>query len=247
MATNAPPQLIPVTPQLPHSADPRTINGWMLDETAVATPAVITQELERGFNRLVNNIPDADHTDYNNVMRKMTDEVMNSDTLIAYLTVSNRWNDVVRVTVIHSIARYSAGFGGSNALHGQVLAVLGETVGPQLPMLVNFVEDPDEDLVHGLAMEEVCVTSDAIVDAYFAGPAAVELMPDTTVPLGGVDMSLSTLCPSPWHGPHISLVTLSFVLCCSSLQLTYNWTLGGIPLQCAEGSTSDKSLTIILH
>jgi hypothetical protein len=31
------------------------------------------------------------------------------------------------------------------------------------------------------------------------------------------------------------------------LHLTYNWTLGGIPLQCAEGSTRDKSLTIILH
>jgi hypothetical protein len=31
------------------------------------------------------------------------------------------------------------------------------------------------------------------------------------------------------------------------LQLTYNWTLGGIPPQCAEGSTRDKSLTIILH
>jgi hypothetical protein len=31
------------------------------------------------------------------------------------------------------------------------------------------------------------------------------------------------------------------------LKLTYNWTLGGSPLQCAEGSTRDKSLTIILH
>jgi hypothetical protein len=30
-------------------------------------------------------------------------------------------------------------------------------------------------------------------------------------------------------------------------KLTYNWTLCGIPLQCAEGSTPDKSLTIILH
>jgi hypothetical protein len=204
MAANAPPQLIPpaglppvVAPQLPHSADPGTITGWILDETAAATPAVITQELERGFNRLVNNIPDADHADYDNVMRKMTDEVINSDTLIAYLTVCNRWNDVVRVTVIHSIARYSAGFGGSNALHGQVLALLGETVGPQLPMLVKFVEDPDEDLVHGLAMEEVCIPSDAIVDAYFAGPAAAELMPATTVPLGGVEMNLSNLCPIP--------------------------------------------------
>jgi hypothetical protein len=74
---------------------------------------------------------------------------------------------------------------------------LGETVGPQLPMLVKFVEDPDEDLVHGLAMEEVCIPSDAIVDAYFAGPAAAELMPATTVPLGGVEMNLSNLCPIP--------------------------------------------------
>jgi hypothetical protein len=29
------------------------------------------------------------------------------------------------------------------------------------------------------------------------------------------------------------------------MKLTYNWTLGGIPLQCAEGSTSDKSLTVL--
>jgi hypothetical protein len=30
------------------------------------------------------------------------------------------------------------------------------------------------------------------------------------------------------------------------LKLTYNWTLGGSPLQhCAEGSTCDKSLTVL--
>jgi hypothetical protein len=29
------------------------------------------------------------------------------------------------------------------------------------------------------------------------------------------------------------------------LKLNYNWTLGGIPLQCAEGSTRDKSLTVL--
>jgi hypothetical protein len=29
------------------------------------------------------------------------------------------------------------------------------------------------------------------------------------------------------------------------LNLTYNWTLGGIPLQCAEGSTRDKLLTVL--
>jgi hypothetical protein len=53
-----------VAPQLPHSADPGTITGWIVDETAAATTAVITQELERGFNRLVDNIPDANHADH---------------------------------------------------------------------------------------------------------------------------------------------------------------------------------------
>jgi hypothetical protein len=77
----------------------------------------------------------------------------------------------VRVTVVHSIAGYSAGFGGSNALHGQVLALLGETVGPQLPMLVKSVDNPTEDLAHCFAMEEVCMPSNALVDAHFAGPA----------------------------------------------------------------------------
>jgi hypothetical protein len=168
-----------------------------LDETVAATPSSITQELERSCNRLVDNIPDPLAADYDDVMRKMTDEVINSDTLITYLTATNRWNNVVRVTAVHSIARYSAGFGGSNALHGQVLALLGETVGPQLPMLVKFVDDPTEDLAHGFAMEEVCVPSDALIDAYFAGPAALDLMPGTTVPLGGVNMNLSNLCPIP--------------------------------------------------
>jgi hypothetical protein len=90
--------------------------------------------------------------------------VINSDTLVTYLTISNRWNNIVRVTVVHWIAHNSAGLGGSNALHGQVLA--------SSPMLVKFVKGPTENLVHGLAMEEVCVASDALVEAYFAGPAA---------------------------------------------------------------------------
>jgi hypothetical protein len=52
-------------------------------------------------------------------------------------------------------------------------------------------------LAHGLTMEEVCVPSAALVDAYFAGPTAVDLMPGTTEPLGGVNMNLSNLCPIP--------------------------------------------------
>lgn len=199
MAAVVPPGGLPpvVAPQLPHGADPGTMTGWLLDDTVAATPTSITQELERGCNRLVNNIPDPNDPAYAGVMRSMTDEVLNSDTLITYLTATNRWNNVVRVTVVHSIHRYSAGFGGSNALHGKVLALLGETVGNQLPMLVKLVDDPTEDLAHGLTLEQVCVPPDAMVDAYFAGPAAVDLMPSTSTAAGGVDMNLSNLCPIP--------------------------------------------------
>jgi hypothetical protein len=63
-------------------------------------------------------------------MRQMPDEILNSDALTCYLTAAN---NVVKVTTVHSLARCSAGFGGSNALHGHVLALLGETVGTQLP------------------------------------------------------------------------------------------------------------------
>jgi hypothetical protein len=134
---------------------------------------------------------------YDDAMQEMRDDVLNSDTLIPYLVTTNIGNDVVRITVIHSIARYSAGFGGSNALHGQTLALLGETVGAQLPMLVRFLADPTEDLVHALGMEEVTVPLDTQVDTYFATPAAENLMPPTTVAQGRVDMNLANLCPIP--------------------------------------------------
>ncbi len=76
-----------VAPQLPYSADLGTMTGWILDETVASTPAGITQELEQSFNRLVDNIPDTAHTDYGNFMRKMTDEIINSNTLIVTVRI----------------------------------------------------------------------------------------------------------------------------------------------------------------
>jgi hypothetical protein len=84
---------------------------------------------------------------YDAFMQDMVTKITSSDTIIPYLVTPNICNNVVHVTVVHSIACYSAGFGGSNALHGQMLALLGEMVGYQLPMLVLFMEDPTEDLL----------------------------------------------------------------------------------------------------
>jgi hypothetical protein len=106
-------------------------------------------------------------------------------------------NDVVRVTTVHSIAQYSAGFGGNNTLHGRTVAILGEMMGDQLPMMIQFDPAEDEDLAHALALEAVMVPNDALVDAYFATPTADSLMPQTTLAQGSVGMNLPNFCAIP--------------------------------------------------
>jgi hypothetical protein len=91
-----------------------------------------------------------------------------------------RFLEVGILQTVHSISRYSAGIGGSNALHRKTLALLGEMVDDQLLALVQFDPDPDNDLSHALAMEAVMIPSDELVDAYFAAAAAENLMPQPT-------------------------------------------------------------------
>jgi hypothetical protein len=157
----------------------------------------ISKGLELGFKRLVNNVPAINAAGYDVAMHNMMTEIINSNTLVTYLVATDICNNVVQVVTTHSIARYSAGFGGSNALHGQMLALLGKAVGTQLPMLVKFIGDQTEDLIHALAMEGVTVPSDTQVDAYFSLPITKNLMAGTTVAQRGVAMSLSNLCPIP--------------------------------------------------
>ena len=123
-ATGAPPPPAPVVvvaPQLPLAADSGTITGWILDHTLTETSAMIAATCERVLNQLTQNVPDANDPTYGAAMRVMTDEVISSDTLVAYLTVCNLPHAAARVTVVHSIGRYSAGFGGNNSLHGRIL------------------------------------------------------------------------------------------------------------------------------
>jgi hypothetical protein len=155
------------------------------------------KQLERGFQRLVSDIPTAGDPGYNEAIQGMVNEIISSDKLMCYLVTTNIFNNIAQVTAINSTAHYSAGFGGSKALHGKIVTLLGEMVGDQLPMLVQFDPDPNEDLSHALAMEEVCVPLDTLVDLYFANPRAEKLMPAVTEALGGVLMNLSNLCPIP--------------------------------------------------
>ena len=205
MAAAVPPVIVPpggaapglVVPQLPYAADPGSLTGWILDATATETSDSISKTLELGFSRLVDNIPASGNPGYQEAMQDMVLEIINSDTLCTFLTATNVGSNSVRITVIHSMAQYSAGFGGSNTLHGQTLGLLGEMREDQLPMLVKFDPDPAENLAHALMTEEVTTPPDALVDAYFATATAAHLMPYVSKAQGGVNMNLSNFCPIP--------------------------------------------------
>jgi hypothetical protein len=71
----------------------------------------ILKGLGRGFTRHVDNVPGAGDPGHSEAMKQISNEIVNSDTLMTYLTATNFGHDVVKVSVLYSIARYSAGFG----------------------------------------------------------------------------------------------------------------------------------------
>jgi hypothetical protein len=168
----------------------------MLATTAEDSTLDIANQMGRSFARLA-NVPAVADAGYAIARQQLLDEVLNSDTLNTYLVVSNTPHDVPRVTVLHSVARYYAGFGGVSAFQGRILGLLGEMVGDQLPPLIQFPVDATADLLHGFLLENVTVQPQAAVDAFFAAPGALELMPKVTVANGGVNTELCCLCPIP--------------------------------------------------
>jgi hypothetical protein len=192
-----PPPLGVAVPQLPCGADPGSITGWMLQESASHSANEIAIQLEKGFARLA-ALPDPADAGYQTELQALRDEMINGDVLGTYLVVSNTPHAAPKVTVLHSIARYSAGFGGANALHGKILGLLGETVGDQLPPVVRFIDDDQNvDFLAAITLDAIHVPPGASVKAYFNGPAALDLMPELAVVAGAVEMQLSCICPVP--------------------------------------------------
>jgi hypothetical protein len=183
-------------PQLPFGADPGSITGWMLSVSAIESTASIAAEMERGFLRL-GSLPEPNAATYEAARQGLLGEVLDTDTLGTYLVVTNTPHDAPRVTVLHSLARYSAGFGGASALHGKILGLLGEMVEDQLPTMVQIIDDPAQDLLHGFLPEGVDVPPVAAVDAFFANPHALQVMPKVTAANGATATAVSCLCPIP--------------------------------------------------
>jgi hypothetical protein len=145
------------------------------------------------------DVPPVGHLDHAAARQCMMDEILDSHGLEPYLMMSNKPYGMPRVVVMHSLFRYSAGFGRTNALHGKILGMLGETVGGQLPPLVQFRDDDaNVDFASALLLKNVNVQPTAAVTACFAGPAAQEVMPAVTVAAGTVATNLSCLCPIPY-------------------------------------------------
>jgi hypothetical protein len=127
----------------------------------------------------------------------MVEDLLGSDVLDAYLMVASLPHGASRITVIHSLAPYSAGFGGANTLHVRTLGLMGEMVSDQLPMMIQLPDDPNLGLAHALLLENVIIQPEAATDAYFAGPNALDVMPVVPVLQGVVNSNLSCLCPVP--------------------------------------------------
>jgi hypothetical protein len=132
-----------VAPPLPFpAAGAGTITGWLVDQsvlvTSMALVADIEANIEAGFARLSHNIPgDPNDPGSGAAMRKLIDEVVNSAELCCYLTISETGGAASRVTLVHSVGKYSAGFEALSAFQGTIMGFLRETIGENLPLFVQ--------------------------------------------------------------------------------------------------------------
>jgi hypothetical protein len=100
-----------------------------------------------GFARFSQDIPeDTADPNYVGVLSEMVDEVLNSDDLCCYLTASETGAAATQVVVVHSIRKYSAGFGALSPFQGTIMAFMGETIGDNLPVLI--VQAPTDTVNH---------------------------------------------------------------------------------------------------
>jgi hypothetical protein len=185
-------------PPLPFPGDPGTISGWLLDQSLSATSSSIVRDVESGFSRLTQGIPaDQLDPDYLGAMRELVDEVINSSDLCCYLTISETGAAASRVTLVHSIGKYSAGFGALSAFQGTIMGFLGETIGENMPL---FVQAPTavgaSNMVSSFSLKAVAVPTEAEVVTYFTSAAAGNLMNPIGVTAANATQ-LARLCPIP--------------------------------------------------
>jgi hypothetical protein len=160
----------PVAPQLPFAADPGTITGWLLKESAADTPGSLSDEIEAVTQRYA-ALPAVGHADYEEKLRDIAEDGQATDGLSCYLTVSRADGQSPVVSTVLGLCRYSAGMGGSAALQGRTIGFLGEVMGDQLPTIVVMPTSAGNTMKDCVEIQDWAVPTGAELDAVFAGNA----------------------------------------------------------------------------
>lgn len=106
-------------------------------------------------------------------MRGLVGDVLNAEQSLLLFDCNNDRVPHSDITLVHSLAKYSAGFGGLSHLWGAALLgflLEGETGVGNLP---PFVQSPqtvgDANLRNWLALRNVAISIEAELMAYYAG------------------------------------------------------------------------------
>jgi hypothetical protein len=200
LAAGVPLVLRPLAPPLPFPGDPGTITSWLIDQSLSVTSSSLVNEIEAGFARLSHDIPaDPADPEYGGPMRELVDEILNSDDLCCYLTASKTGATATRIVLVHPVGKYSAGFGALSAFQGTtMLAFIGETIGDDLPTLVQA----RTGAVHGrtlssaFQLRQMAVPTEAEITNYYAPGTAGKLLSPITLTAANT-VQLTRLCPVP--------------------------------------------------
>jgi hypothetical protein len=117
-------------PPLPFPGDSGSITGWSIDQSVSISSSSLVNQVETGFAGLSHNIPsDSTDPDCNIAIRELVDEVVNSDDLSCYLTVSETGTAASHVVlVVHFIGKCSTGFGVLSMFQRNIIFFVGETI-----------------------------------------------------------------------------------------------------------------------
>ena len=85
--------------------------------------------------------------------------------------VSQARGQLLVISVVLGLTRYSAGMGGSTALQGRIVGFLGEVIGDQLPTMVVMPETAGHTMVDCVELDDYDIPPVVAIEAAFTGNA----------------------------------------------------------------------------
>eukprot|EP00978_Attheya_sp_CCMP212_P039739 scaffold209629_cov52-Attheya_sp.AAC.1 len=191
--------LPPRAPQLAYPADPGSITEWLLLDSANDEDAAIVGQIEAISISTRMGLLQAVHVaDYATETMKIKDEVLGSDDLSCFVTITTLGAAPPFVSTVLGLCRYSGGLGAISPFQGRVFGFMGEVIGDQLPPMVQV--GPDTAHLDALLLPTAqYVPTAAEVKAHYANPAIANtsLMPAQA---NGAQAALARLAylPKAW-------------------------------------------------